>query len=233
MRNRHSWLAGLLAFGAVLLPHAHARASEYTIDPQRTVVSFAMRSIGTTQRGEFGQTTGTVMLDSATERGAIDIVIDARSLTAGSEATARFVRGPSMLNTDLHPEIAYKAQRIVFAQGRPARIEGELTLLGVTRSVALEVSHYDCPGASAPAQRCSIAATASLKRSAFGMTRYRLFASDDVQLAIHAEGIRRLSGSRRPSRGRQLSQQSVRALAASLVSLSGAKKRWPPAESRI
>ena len=64
-------------------------------------------------------------------------MIDARSLKASNEATAKFVRGPSMLNTQAHPEIAYRAQRIVFSQGRPARIEGELTLLGVTRSVAL------------------------------------------------------------------------------------------------
>ena len=86
------------------------------------------------------------MLDSAEERGELDIVIDARSLKASNEATAKFVRGPSMLNTAAHPEIAYRAQRIVFSQGQPARIEGELTLLGVTRSVALHVSSYDCDG---------------------------------------------------------------------------------------
>jgi polyisoprenoid-binding protein YceI len=188
MLSRHSWLASLIALAA-LFWHAGCHATEFTLDPTRTRVSFEMRSLGTTQRGEFNRAAGTVLLDSTEARGELDIVIDARSLKAGSEATARFVRGRSMLNTAVHPEIAYRAHRIVFSAGRPVRIEGELTMLGVTRAVALEVSSYDCNGQLD--QRCTIAATASLKRSAFGMTRYMLFASDDVKLAIHAEGVSR------------------------------------------
>lgn len=188
MLTRHHWIAALFGLGA-LLAHASSRATEYTIDPSRTLVSFEMRSMGITQRGEFSRAAGTVMLDSAEQRGALDIVIDARSLKASSAAAANFVRGPSMLNTAVHPDIAYRAQRIVFAQGQPARIEGELTLLGVTRSVALAVDSYECVSESATAQRCAIIATASVKRSQFGMTRYRLFASDDVKLAIRAEGV--------------------------------------------
>jgi polyisoprenoid-binding protein YceI len=188
MLRQHSWLAGLLAL-AGLLPQPRAGATDYTLDPSRTLVTFEMRSMGILQRGEFRHTAGTVMLDSSEERGELDIVIDARSLQAGSEATAKFVRGPSMLNTAVHPEIAYRAQRIVFADGRPTRIEGELTLLGVTRSVTLDVSSYDCTGQGD--QRCAIVAAASVKRSAFGMTRYMMFASDDVKLAIQAEGFSR------------------------------------------
>ena len=44
------------------------------------------------------------------------------------------------------------------------------------RPVALHVSDYDCDGESD--QRCTLVATAYVKRSAFGMTRYRMFASD-------------------------------------------------------
>lgn len=186
MLTRHSWLASLIAFAAVLW-HTGSHATEFTLDPTRTLVSFEMRSLGTTQRGEFNRAAGTVTLDSTEQRGELDIVIDARSLKAGSEATAKFVRGPSMLNTAAHPEISYRAHRILFTAGRPTRIEGELTLLGVTRAVALDVSNYDCTGQLD--QRCTIVASASVKRSAFGMTRYMMFASDDVKLAIQAEGV--------------------------------------------
>ena len=188
MRTRHSWLVSLLALTAVCW-HSGSHATEFTLDPTRTLVSFEMRSLGTTQRGEFNRAAGTVILDSREKRGELDIVIDARSLKAGSEATAKFVRGPSMLNTAAHPEIAYRAHRIVFSAGRPARIEGQLTLLGVTRAVALDVSSYDCTGEID--QRCTIVASANVKRSAFGMTRYMLFASDVVKLAIQAEGVSR------------------------------------------
>ena len=194
MRTRHSWLASLIALTA-LCWHASSRATEFTLDPSRTLVSFEMRSLGTTQRGEFNRAAGTVTLDSAEARGERDIVIDARSLKAGSAATAKFVSGPAMLNTAVHPEIAYRAHRIVFAADRPVRIDGELTLLGVTRAIALDVSSYDCTGTLD--QRCTIVATARLKRSAFGMTRYMLFASDDVKLAIQAEGVSRSTAAER------------------------------------
>jgi polyisoprenoid-binding protein YceI len=188
MLTRHSWLASLIVFTTIFW-HANSRAAEYTLDPSRTLVSFEMRSLGTTQRGEFSRATGTVTVDSTEQRGEIDIVIDARSLKANTEATAKFVSGPSLLNTVVHPEIAYQAQHIVFSGGRPARIEGELTLLGVTRPVALYVSDYDCHGEVD--ERCTLVATAYVKRSAFGMTRYRMFASDEVKLAIQAEGVSR------------------------------------------
>lgn len=190
MLKRHAWLAALIGIGA-LLSHSRTGATEFTLDPSRTVVAFEMRSLGTLQRGEFRHTAGTVVLDSEEERGELDIVIDARSLQASNQATAKFVRGPSMLDTATHPEIAYRAQRIVFSQGKPARIEGELTLLGVTRAVPLQVSSYDCDDSSESGERCAIVATANVKRSAFGMTRYMLFASDDVKLAIQAEGVSR------------------------------------------
>jgi polyisoprenoid-binding protein YceI len=188
-------IAGLIALCVLVWNASSQAATEFTIDPSRTLVSFEMRSLGTTQRGEFNRAAGSVMLDSTEERGELDIVIDARSLKASSEAAAKFVRGPSMLNTAVHPEIAYRAQRIVFAEGRPMRIEGELTLLGVTRSVALDVSRYDCQGEVD--QRCAIVASASVKRSAFGMTRYMMFASDDVKLAIQAEGVSRSNSATR------------------------------------
>jgi polyisoprenoid-binding protein YceI len=194
MLTRHSWLAGFLALTAIFW-HAGSRAAEYTLDPSRTLVTFEMRSLGTTQRGEFNRATGTVMLDSAERRGEIDIVIDARSFKANTAATAKFVSGPSLLNTAEHPEIAYQAQHIVFDGDRPARIEGELTLLGVTRPVALYVSDYECNGAID--QRCTLVATAYVKRSAFGMTRYRMFASDEVKLAIQAEGVSRSTSATR------------------------------------
>jgi polyisoprenoid-binding protein YceI len=194
MLHRHTWLPTLVALTA-LFWHVGSSATEFTIDPSRTLVSFEMRSLGTTQRGEFNRAAGSVKLDSTEERGELEIVIDARSLKASSEAAAKFVSGPSMLNTAVHPEIAYRAQRIVFAAGQPMRIEGELTLLGVTRSVALDVSSYDCQ--DGVDQRCAIVASASVKRSAFGMTRYMMFASDDVKLAIQAEGVSRSTSATR------------------------------------
>jgi polyisoprenoid-binding protein YceI len=176
--------------GVLLTRYESAQATEYAIDSARTVVWFEMHGFGSRQQGKFDEIAGTVMFDPAANGGRVDIVIDARSLEANSEVVEKMARGPAMLNVGVHQQIAYSAERVRFVGGEPALIEGELTMLGVTRIVPLAVTQYDCTSdGTSGGQRCSLMATATFKRSEFGMTRYRALASDDVKLAIEAEGV--------------------------------------------
>ena len=176
--------------GLTLARHGSAHATEYAIDSARTVVWFEMHGFGSRQQGKFDEIEGTVTFDPAANGGRVEIVIDARSLEANSEVVERMARGPAMLNVGVHQQIAYSADRVRFVGSAPAVIEGELTMLGVTRIVPLAVTRYDCTSdAVSGGERCSMIATATFKRSEFGMTRYRALASDDVKLAIEAEGI--------------------------------------------
>lgn len=155
------------------------------------MVAFEVRYLGfARERGEFNSATGTVALDARAGNGQVDIVIDARSLVAGNGAKERFLRGRGLLNVDRFPEILYRAERVIFAGEEPERIEGELTLLGVKRSVPLTVTRYDCGRESLSfRQRCTMYASATFSRSAFGMTGYSAITSDEVKLAIQAEGV--------------------------------------------
>jgi polyisoprenoid-binding protein YceI len=173
---------------------AHATGVDYRIDPARTVVSFEVRYLGfARERGQFGETKGLVTLDTRAGDGRIDIVIDARSLHAGNEVKERFLRGPGLLDVERFPEIHYRAERVSFAAGGPGRIEGELTLLGVRKSVPLTVRRYHCARDRFPLrERCVMSAAATFSRSAFGMTGYSAFTSDEVKLAIQVEGVRSL-----------------------------------------
>jgi polyisoprenoid-binding protein YceI len=177
--------------GLMLAPCNSAWATEYAIDSARTVVWFEMHGFGARQQGKFDEIEGTVTFDPAANGGRVDIVIDARSLEANSEVVERMARGPAMLNVGVHQQIAYSAERVRFVGSVPALIEGELTMLGVTRTVPLAVTRYDCTSEETSGeQRCAMIATATFKRSDFGMTRYRALASDNVKLAIEAEGVR-------------------------------------------
>jgi polyisoprenoid-binding protein YceI len=181
-----SWqrlLAMLVVMGCT---QSLAAPTEYVIDPARTTVSFAVKRLGFSRGGEFTSVAGTVMLDAAANSGSVDIAVDTRSVRTGSEPEENFLRGPNMLNVEHDTEIAYKAGHIEFVNGRPLRIDGELTLRGVTRPVSLTVVGYACPIDLVPGRRkCVIDATAVFKRSEFGMTGYRPFISDDVRLSIH------------------------------------------------
>ena len=161
----------------------------YTIDSSRTVVTFEVRSLGIfRQRGRFGRSSGSVSLNPRTNEGTFDVVIDARSIQAASAATLQVMRGTGFLNVEKFPEISYKAQRVIFNDGAPIRVEGELTLLGMTHGVPLLVSGYRCTASGDWAQRrCMVDASASFRRSEFGMTGSIPLAGNRVRLNIHAE----------------------------------------------
>ena len=150
-------------------------------------MSFEVKRLGISrQSGEFSSVVGTVALDAEAGEGAIQITVDTRSIHASSETAENFLRGPNVLNVEQYGQIAYKAEHVVFIDGKPGRIEGTLTLLGVTRPVSLTVVGYACPHSSATSQqRCTLDATAFFKRSDFGMTRYLAIVSDEVKLDIH------------------------------------------------
>ena len=181
-----SWKVLLITIVVTGSGQSLAAPTAYVIDPTRTTVSFEVKRLGFSRSGEFTSVAGTVVLDAGANSGSVEIAVDSRSIRAGNEPEENFLRGPSVLNVEEHSEIAYKGGNIVFANGRPLRIDGTLTLRGITRPVSLHVVGYACPIDLVPGRgRCVLDATAVFKRSEFGMTSYRGFISDDVKLSIH------------------------------------------------
>jgi len=168
---------------AVVPVSGHCTGRAYAIEPGRTVVSFEVGNLGVAKRhGLFTEVSGTISLDPQSGRGSVDIVVNARSIHTSDAGTQAFVQGSSFLNVARYSEIAYRAEQIVFADGKPSRIEGKLTLLGVTRDVSLLVSEYECDPQGGS---CVLDAAASFRRSEFGMNQYLAFVSDNVRLSIH------------------------------------------------
>jgi polyisoprenoid-binding protein YceI len=176
-------------------------AQRYTIDSARTVVSFEVRSLGIfRERGWFGASYGQVTLDPRAAEGTFDVVIDATTIQASSDARLRIIRGADFLNVEQFPEIAYKAKHVAFYNGKPIRVDGELTLLGVTHPVPLKVSAYQCTSpADEVLRRCTMDASAMFRRSDFGMTGSMRLAGNRVRLVVHAEAT--ADGSMRTSEG--------------------------------
>jgi polyisoprenoid-binding protein YceI len=186
-----TWLGTALV--AAGMPYAQSAPRAYAIEPAHTVVSFEVRHLGIAkQRGLFDSVSGQVLLDAQADNGSVEIVVNARSVETGNTATRTFLRGKSFLNVEEFSEIIYKAGRVIFEQHKPVRIEGELTLLGVSRAVSLSISGYTCEDDSSGSNRCVLDAATTFKRSEFGMNHYMALVSDDVRLAIHGVTTRAL-----------------------------------------
>lgn len=183
------------ALPAVILTAAlPALAQEsYSLDPSHTIPSFEIRHHGVSlQRGLFTRSQGKAVLDPAGGGGRIEATIDAASVVTGVDALDRMLRGPTFFNTASHPRIRFVSDSIRYADGRPVEASGQLTLLGVTRPVTLEIRDFNCTTHFLRRiPLCGADAHATIRRSDFGMT-FGLpnLVGDEVKLAIQVEGFR-------------------------------------------
>ena len=131
-----------------------------------------------------------VTLDRTAGKGSIDVAIDAASVTSGSPSRESMLKGEEYFNVGQFPLITFKSTSLKFDGDRVVGADGELTIRGVTKPVALTVADFKCaihPATKKPACGCEV--TASVKRSDFGMTKNQASTADDVNIAIAIEAI--------------------------------------------
>lgn len=185
-----SAIAGILVLAAA----GAANAASYQIDPTHTYPNFTISHLGfSTQHGRFDKTTGTLELDLAKKTGSVDIKIDAASINTGFGKRDDHLRTPDFFNVAEFPEITFKSTKVKFKGNNAATVTGDLTIMGTTRSVMLDVSSIKCgphPFTKKVKEVCGFDATTKIKRSDFGI-KYGLPAiGDDVMISLQVEAKR-------------------------------------------
>ncbi|MYM69739.1 polyisoprenoid-binding protein [Pseudoduganella sp. FT55W] len=180
-------IATLLAASAT-----SAIAATYNLDPTHTYPSFEADHMGlSVWRGKFDKTSGTVSFDAAAKTGSLDVKIDASSIDFGLEAMNKHAKDESMFNVAKFPTITYTSKSFKFEGDKLVAVDGELTLLGVTKPVALKVNKFKCiMHPRYKKEVCGADATAEFKRSDFGLNYGLPNFSPEVKLAIQIEAIK-------------------------------------------
>lgn len=170
----------------------------YQVDPNHTLVRWTVDHLGFSPYfGIFGQATGTLTLDPKRPAAAkVDIVIPvSKVLTANPALTAHLLRpGKEGGKPDFfgaNPADAHFVSTAVAVQGTKAKVTGDFTLNGVTKPVVLDVSFYGAGtmpamGAMPAKENVGFEATATIKRSDFGVLAGIPIVSDAVKLDIAA-----------------------------------------------
>jgi polyisoprenoid-binding protein YceI len=190
--------ASLLAAAALLsaAPPARAEPAAFVLDPEHTSITFFTHHLGFADiAGMFLESEGSFRYDEATQELAdVRIAIKTGSVFTNHEKRDEHLRGPDFLNSGEFPEMTFVATQAEKLSDRTGRLTGEVTLLGVTRPMTLEVTlnksgtypfgdgHY----------AIGIDATSALKRSEFGMT-YGVdggWVGDEIRFVIGFEAIR-------------------------------------------
>ena len=177
-------IAAILAAGT-----ASAFAQTYHIDPGHTYPNFEADHMGiSVLRGKFTKTSGTVTLDRAAKTGALDIAIDANSLDFGHAKLNEHAKSPDMFNVEKFPTITYKSKSIQFDGEKPVAVEGELTLLGVTKTVKLTINKFKCIQHKKMGRPEEI--LPEFKRTDFGLNYGTPMLAPEVKLAIEVEALK-------------------------------------------
>ena len=182
----------ILASALVAAPVVTANAADsYTIDPTHTFPNFTINHLGfSTLHGRFDSTKGKITLDRANNTGSVDISIDAGSISTGFKKRDDHLRSPDFLNVGEFPEITYKSTKVSI-NGDKATVEGNLTILGTSKPVTLNVDKITC-GVHPMNKKdvCGFNATTSIKRSDFGV-KYGLPAiGDEMQITLEVEAVK-------------------------------------------
>ena len=175
---------------------AAAKQETYIIDAGHAFPSFALSHLGfSIQRGTFDETSGTIKFDPVAKRGSVEVTIKTASIDTGLEKRDKHLRGDEFFNVAKFPTMSFKSDTFHFEGDKLARVEGELTLLGVTKPVSLSASHFAC-GKNPMVMKleCGAELTGTLKRSDFGMSNGIPMVGDDVEIRLEVEAIREEEG---------------------------------------
>ncbi len=192
----------LLAAALAVPLAAQAQAENYVIDPFHTVPYFEVDHLGfATMRGRFDRATGKFSIDRAAKSGSVEIEIPTASVNTGDTDRAgrprtrdEHLKNADFFNAQEFPTITFKSTRVVFKGDEPASVEGNMTMLGVTRPVTLNLERWKC-GSDMRTQgkryQCGGNASGSFKRSDFGMKfGLPVAVGDDVKIWMSFYGFR-------------------------------------------
>ncbi|MBL8316951.1 MAG: polyisoprenoid-binding protein [Burkholderiaceae bacterium] len=187
-----------LAALALALPLASQAAVEnYPLDSLHSYPNFWVEHFGLSQmHGRFDKMTGKFSFDRAAKTGAVELTIAVASLTTGDSVKGSrpqsrddHLRAADFFNAAEFPNLTFKSTKVNFSGELPASVEGNFTMLGVTRPITLSFERFKCgQHPFTKKDRCGGNAVGKIKRSDFGMKTAIPAVGDEITLNIGFEG---------------------------------------------
>jgi polyisoprenoid-binding protein YceI len=162
-------------------------ADIYGVDSNHTYPSLEFSHMGiSTWRGKFTSTSGKITLDRAAKTGTADIRVDVASIDFGHSIMKRFALSEDWLNPGKFPTMTYKGT-IVFKGDTPEAVDGQLTLLGVTRPLRLKINSLKCiEHPLFKREVCGADAEGEMNRLEWGMKEYPEGAKMRLRIQVEA-----------------------------------------------
>jgi len=182
-----SFLAAVAGAAAFADRSAGAAADRgvWRIDPTRTHIGFVIDAVGFPRtQGEFHAFNGRLSIDfDRPAASQVSFTVRSDSIEVGSSSFDDTLRGSNFLDAQRFPDIHFESTRVEKRDESIVELTGDLTLLGVTRPLTVEVE------VKRLGARLSFVAHAHIDRLAYGMNSGFPIISRDVDLTVSSEAL--------------------------------------------
>ena len=168
----------------------------WQIDNAHSEIQFKVRHMMVSwAKGSFEQFSGTIDIDEQhPENSTVDIQIDASSINTRQADRDAHLRSPDFFDAPTYPYITFKSKQVKQTGDNTAKLIGDLSIRGVTKEVALDVSYagqHKSP--FGPFMAAGFSAETTISRKEFGLNWNALvegggvLVGDDVHISIELE----------------------------------------------
>jgi polyisoprenoid-binding protein YceI len=178
---------GATATGAIAAPE------KYALDASHSQILFSYNHLGfSTTWGMFSGFEGEIMFDQEDPASSsVSVSMPVMSMFTGWEGRFDHFMSKDFFEASEDEMVSFTSTGIEVTGEKTAKITGDLTLNGVTKSVVLDATLNqvgDHPMAGKP--WAGFDATTTLVRSDFGLGKFAPYVSDEVQVQISIEAMK-------------------------------------------
>jgi polyisoprenoid-binding protein YceI len=182
---RYVALAGLLATAGTA-----AAPVTYKLDPGHTMVLFSWSHFGfSNPTANLNQVDGTLVYDEAAPtKATVEVTLPLSGLDSFVPKLDEHLKSKDFFDAATYPNVTFKSTKVTSAGKDKLKVTGDLTVHGVTKPVTLDVTVNKVgPHPMMKVQTAGFDATATIKRSDFGVGAYVPNVSDEIKIRITTE----------------------------------------------
>ena len=142
--------------------------------------------------GSFKNWQGTVNVDDAeVPKSTVAVVVNTGSIQMLDTQQTAMLKDSDFFDVEKFPRMTFESKKIERTGENALKVEGDVTLRGITRPMTLDVTVNDRrPDAPAGARYARFRGIGTIRRSEFGMTKYVDMVGDTVEITIATDAWR-------------------------------------------
>ena len=189
-----SFVVGTLLIVTLGVPICHSQGVHGAIEPAHSQVDFTVRHLSLTSvHGHFRKLQGDISVDEFDiSKSHVEVTIFLDSIDTEQSSRDTVLKSADFFDTDAYPTAVFKSTSVT-RLGDHLKVDGTLTMHGITKPIELNVVPEASAVSAGKSQFASYEGTATLSRAAFriGTAFPAALVGDDVNISVSLDVVRK------------------------------------------